>query len=159
MNDTAFAQSPASLQNSLGFLVNALARLMRTELERRLVPVGLTPTTWLVLHALAQDDLVSQTELARRTIMDGATMTRALDVLEARGLIARVRDESDRRVQIIKLKAEGRGLLEEIAWIGPAVNDEMTASLTNEEREQLEEIMRRMVFFNEPAERGGGGDE
>ncbi len=69
------------LQDSLGFLINGLARLMRTALEVRLHDTGLSPTTWTVIMALGEEDGLSQTDLSRRTFLDGATITRALDQL------------------------------------------------------------------------------
>lgn len=136
------------LNESLGFLVNALARLMRNELEDRLRDVDLTPTTWSVLMALVEEDGLSQTDLARKILLDGATMTRALDQLEIKHYIVRVRAEGDRRVQTVLLTREGRTAADGAAQIGAEINAFATQDLTEEERAELFKyffrVMRRM---------------
>jgi len=139
------------LMSSLGFMVNAFARLLRMELERRLSPAGLTPTTWVVLSSLNEGESLSQSELVRRTFLDAATMTRALDVLEARGSITRTRDESDRRVQIIQITKKGSHLLDQVAKVGPNVSHEMTTVLNDDEREQMAELLRRLLYYHQSA--------
>jgi MarR family transcriptional regulator for hemolysin len=136
-----------SLKSSLGFQINALARLMRTELERRLSEIGLTPTSWVILTALSEEDRSSQTDLAARVFLDAATMTRALDVLEAKGLLSRTRDLTDRRVQIVELTDYGRGVSVDIGYIGVQLNNELTSVLTAKERSKFEDTIRRLVQF------------
>jgi MarR family transcriptional regulator, transcriptional regulator for hemolysin len=133
------------LNQSLGFLVNGLARLMRNELENRLKEAGLTPTTWTVLMALLEEDRLSQTDLAKKTFLDGATMTRALDLLEAKGYIARVRDEGDRRVQIVVLTDSGHSAANAQACSGINVNAEATSDLTPAERHSLHDFLTRSI--------------
>ncbi|MFN3821903.1 MAG: MarR family winged helix-turn-helix transcriptional regulator [bacterium] len=122
------------LNRSLGFIVNALARVMRNELDAVVKPYGLTPTTWTVLMALCEEDRLSQTDLANRVFLDGATTTRALDLLEARGFIQRVRDEEDRRVQIIHLTSEGLDLGRKLSLLGKEINQRVLTPLEDEEK-------------------------
>jgi len=136
-NDTEFEK----LGDSLGFIVNGLARLMRNELENRLKEAGLTPTTWTVLMALLEEDRLSQTDLARRTFFDGATMTRALDPLEAKGYISRIRDEGDRRVQIVVLNEAGRDAALTSAKSGMEINDEAMAAFSVKEKDEFKMML------------------
>ena len=133
------------LQSSLGFLVSSLARHMRTDLENILRSVELTPTSWMVLMALSEEDGQSQTSLAHITFLDGATITRVLDFLEERGLINRHRDNLDRRVQIVALTKEGRAISRKIARFGMAVNDDITSILSADERHKLEEVLLKLI--------------
>lgn len=133
------------LTESLGFLVNALARLLRNELDARVRDYGLTPTTWTVLMALFEEDRLSQTDLASRVYLDGATTTRALDLLEARGLIQRIRDEDDRRVQIIHLTEVGRITASRLAQIGVKINEQAMASLEEDEKLMLIGLLNRVL--------------
>ena len=137
-----------TLDRSLGFMVNGLARLMRMALENRLRSAGLTPTIWTVLMALGEEDNFSQTDLARRTLLDGATITRALDALESKGYIERHRDDDDRRVQIVALTDTGRTAYYDMARCGEQVNNEAVAELSNDEQRQLfgmfQMVLKRM---------------
>ena len=110
--------------------------------------------------ALGEEDGLSQTDLSRRTFLDGATITRALDTLEASGYIERNRDDLDRRVQIVTLTREGRENYLEIGRFGMEVNAEAAVDLSAEERECLETCIRRIIArMNKPdsGEGEGGG--
>lgn len=133
------------LQDSLGFLVNGLARLMRTALEEKLHKVGLSPTTWTVIMALGEEDGLSQTDLSKRTFLDGATITRALDQLTESNYIERHRDNTDRRVQIVVLTKEGRKAYRRVVRYGREVNDAATVDLTLKTRKQFETNIRHLI--------------
>jgi len=150
MTDRDFRHSPDAkmhipLNRSLGFLVNGLARLMRTELENRLRPHGLTPTMWSVLVALHEVESPSQTDLARATFLDGATVTRTLDILEAKEYLERHRGDNDRRVQNVALTDKGREMTGIINQFGNIVNNDATCMLTTDDRVQFEETIRRLI--------------
>ncbi|WP_243689260.1 MarR family winged helix-turn-helix transcriptional regulator [Geotalea toluenoxydans] len=74
---------PFLLDESIGFVVNQTALKLRTEMARRLKPFGLTPEQWSVLNRLAEQDGISQRELATRTFKDQPTTARILDKLMA----------------------------------------------------------------------------
>lgn len=154
--NTADKAATQPLFQSLGHLVNGLARLMRTSLEARLRSVGLTPTTWTVLMALAEEDQLSQTDIAHHTFLDGATITRALDILEAKELIERNRNDVDRRVQIVALTDTGRKIASEVSKHGISVNNESTSIIKAEERRKLEELLRQLINHNKSLHMDGG---
>jgi MarR family transcriptional regulator for hemolysin len=133
------------LTGSLGFLVNGLARLMKNALEQRLQNRGISATSWTLLTALGEEDRQPQTELSRRTFLDGATVTHVLDVMEAKGYIERNRDDLDRRVRLVTLTPAGRKVYGETASLGAVVNDEATVDLDQEDREWLEGVLRMII--------------
>ncbi len=143
------------LSKSIGFWVNGLARLIRLTLENQLKEVGLTPTTWTVLMALGEEDQLSQTGLARRTLLDGATITRALDLLAAKDYIMRNRDDVDRRVQIVELTETGRAMTVETIRFGMAVNDQISGILTEEVYDRFNDILRHLVQELQTAHNNG----
>jgi DNA-binding MarR family transcriptional regulator len=133
------------LKDSLGFLINGLARLMRTALEKRLEGKGLSPTTWTILMVMMEEDMLPQVSLTKRTFMDAATVTRALDILEAKGFLVRTRDERDRRMQNVELTPLGRSAALATAHIGEDVNMVALAGLTDLEKEQYMILTQRVV--------------
>jgi len=142
------------LAESLGFQVNYLARLLKSELEYRLRPYNLSPTIWTVLVAMLEEDGLSQRDVAARAGLDNATMTRALDVLEARDFINRNRDGDDRRVQIISLTEEGRKIATETARVGEEINRAAVELLTPNECRQVPELIRRLTLKMESLAEG-----
>jgi len=147
------------LNRCLGFLVNGLARLMRTELENRLRPYGLTPTMWSVLMALYELDSPSQTDLARATFLDGATVTRTLDILEAKGYLERHRGNNDRRVQNVALTDKGREMTCIINQFGNIVNNDATRMLTTDERIRFEDTISRLIGHLQDLQNNGRNNE
>lgn len=133
------------LQHNLGFLINGLARMMRTVLEVRLQETGLSPTTWTVIMALGEEDGLSQTDLSKRTFLDNATITRALDQLTELSYIERHRDDTDRRVQLVVLTRKGNNAYQKVKNYGLEINEMATADLTIKTRERFEENIRRII--------------
>jgi DNA-binding MarR family transcriptional regulator len=86
------------LSRNFGFLLNDVARLMRTAYDRRIRKLGLTRAQWWVLTHLYRSNGVTQTELAETLEIEKPTLGRLLDRLEAKGWVRREHDASDRRV-------------------------------------------------------------
>jgi DNA-binding MarR family transcriptional regulator len=89
--------------------------LLVTRLGRRLRRVAtadaVTPTQRSILTTLERHGPRTHGELADAERVRPPTITAAVDRLEARGLVARTRDATDRRVARVALTAEGRTLL------------------------------------------------
>ena len=106
------------LSRNFGFLLNDVARLLRTSYDRRIRKLGLTRAQWWVLTHLYRGDGVSQTELADILEIEKPTLGRLLDRLEAKGWVRRAHDAADRRVWRVHLTDEvGVGHL--LAQAGP----------------------------------------
>ena len=133
------------LDHNLGFLINGLARLMRNMLEVRLHDTNLSPTTWMVLMALGEEDGQKQTGLSRRTFLDGATITRTLDHLEELDYIARHRDVTDRRAQLVVLTDAGKKAYKRAVKFGTAVNEEATAEMSESEKDRFEGFVHQII--------------
>ena len=99
----------------------AFLELLRTtdQLSRRLVPLlkaeELSPTQYNVLRILrgALEGLPCG-EIGQRMITRDPDITRLLDRLEKRGLIARWRDVKDRRMVLARITPEGLKLLDRL---------------------------------------------
>src|SRR5918995_7450720 len=83
------------IEQSLGYLVNALARAFTRALADRIRPHGVTPAQWAVLLVLWAEDGPTQTVLSRRVAIETPTMVRTLDRMERDGLVERRRDPRD----------------------------------------------------------------
>ena len=79
-----------------------------------LKPYGLSPTQYNALRILrgAGAEGRACTEIAERMINRDPDITRLLDRLERRGLVARCREGRDRRVITARITTAGLGLLE-----------------------------------------------
>jgi len=81
-----------------------------------LKPMGLSPTQYNVLRILrgAEPDGLACREIADRMITRDPDITRLLDRLEDRGLVARSRDREDRRVITTRISDKGLRLLKDL---------------------------------------------
>src|SRR5437868_1801780 len=82
--------------------------------ERRLQAAGGSFPTWLILHTLSEHEGELQRQLAERMCIEGPTMTRHLDNLEAQALIERRPDLADRRATRVFPTDQGRARLREL---------------------------------------------
>jgi MarR family transcriptional regulator, organic hydroperoxide resistance regulator len=96
-------------------LVRTADRLMR-DFDELFKPYGLSLTQFNVLRILmyAEGEPLPCKAIAQRMITRDPDITRLLDRLEARKLISRERDPSDRRIVCTRITEEGMKLLEEL---------------------------------------------
>jgi DNA-binding MarR family transcriptional regulator len=88
---------------------------LRREAEL-LKPYEVTQSQYNVLRILrgAEPDGLICREISERMIARDPDVTKLLDRLEARGLVARERQENDRRVIVVRITREGLGLVKAI---------------------------------------------
>lgn len=121
------------LQDGFATLVARAARHWRRAVDRRLQPFGLTEATWLPLIYLARAlEPMRQKDLAAALALDGSSVVRLLDALEAAHLIERA-EGSDRRAKIIVPTARGRAVAEQVEAVSRAVRQATLAGLTPDE--------------------------
>jgi DNA-binding MarR family transcriptional regulator len=74
----------------------------------------LTFSQWTVLMALREWRQSTSAEIARNICHDAGSLTRMIDQMEERGLIARLRSDADRRVVMLTLTPKGAALVESV---------------------------------------------
>ncbi len=135
-----------SLDNSVGFIINKVAKYFKSELHRLFKENGyrLTPEHWAVMNRLWEKEGLSQSEIAELTFKDKANITRILDVMEKNKLIRRMPHEGDRRSYRIYLTETGRQLKTELIPFAIQVNQTATSGLTKEELAQLTNLLNKI---------------
>jgi len=94
------------LSRNFGFILNDVARLMRTTFDRRVKSLGLTRSQWWVLNHLFRNNGVTQSELADILEVEKATLGRLLDRMEQKGWVRREGHAGDRRAKRVFLTEE-----------------------------------------------------
>ena len=94
------------LSRNFGFILNDVARLMRTAFDRRVKALGLTRSQWWVLNHLFRNDGITQSELADLLEIEKATLGRLLDRMEQKGWVRRENHAGDRRAKRVFLTQE-----------------------------------------------------
>ena len=118
---------------------------LREDFTVRVAECSLSLSQGKLVRELAQPQ--SQRELARRLHYDPSNITALADSLEARGLIERRPDASDRRFRLLALTPEGerlRAMLEERLAQPPHFLDRLTPA----EQTQLLQLLAK-IFVTE----------
>lgn len=106
---------PVPLEDNVGVrivrLAEVFARLAKLGVER---PWGLRSTDLRILNVLDGSDSVAISEIARRTHVDKAWISRSVNRLVDSGLVRRVAADGDSRLSLVRLTARGRALLADI---------------------------------------------
>jgi DNA-binding MarR family transcriptional regulator len=127
------------------YLMRRILTLVAAEVDEALEPRDLTSAQWVPLLKLHLGEASSVAELARECQLDTGAMTRLLDRLEAKGLVARVRSLEDRRVVNLELTKEGREAARQIPAALCEVQNAFLQGLSIEEWQQLKSLLRRVL--------------
>src|SRR5262249_19098442 len=115
------------------------ARDLEAVFAAELAPHGLSLSRFAILMELrtARDQQLSLTALGQRLVVVPSNVTKQVDALEARGLVARVPSAVDRRMTFVRLTQEGGALLERILPAHYAGQSRLLADLSTAERTAL----------------------
>ena len=134
------ARAPSLEENAYIALLRAADRL-QTRLAAWLKPHGISPTQYNALRILrgAGPDGLPCTQIGERMFTHDPDITRLVDRLAKRKLVARVRDSKDRRVVRARITSEGLDLLAEL---DQPLRDFMSQLLAPASAEDLVELLK-----------------
>jgi MarR family transcriptional regulator for hemolysin len=137
---------PRSLNREFGFMLNDVARMLRTYADHKASQFGITRAQWVVLVRLDRFEGLKQAELAEMLDLQPITLTRLLDRLCKCELIDRRPDPNDRRAKLLYLTPKAKPLLEQLGDLGEEL---MTTALAGVEREQVEMMVTKLATVKE----------
>jgi len=137
---------PRSLNREFGFILNDVARMLRTYADHKASQFGITRAQWVVLVRLDRFEGLKQAELAEMLDLQPITLTRLLDRLAECGLIERRPDPNDRRAKLLYLTPKAKPLLEQLGDLG---NELMATALVGVEREHVELMVAQLAIVKE----------
>ena len=113
--------------------------------------VGIDVKTYdALLHVFnAGESGIRMTDLAREVVLTKAGLTSLIDRLEARSLVRRTPDPSDRRAVRVTLTAEGQRVFRAAARIHVAgIQDRVAQHMTDEEARIVADVFERVRAAN-----------
>ena len=110
--------------------------------KKRLHSYGLTPIQHLILEALWREDGLSASDIGKKLVLDGATLSGVLDRLAAGGWILKETDAEDKRVLRIFLSPKSRDLRPKLAQARDRTNEDLLEPFTLEEKVLLKRLLR-----------------
>jgi DNA-binding MarR family transcriptional regulator len=133
-------------EQSFGFLIQDVARLLRRNFNRRVQELGLTQAQWQVLSCLSRNEGIRQSQLAELLELQPISVARLIDRMEAGGLLKRYPDPSDRRAFNLRLTGKAAPVLKKMQEYGLQVREQALEGLPETERQKMLQnllIMRR----------------
>src|SRR3954467_469582 len=109
---------PRNPRREFAFVLNDVARLLRTYADQRARRLGITRAQWAVMARLEHAEGLKQSELAELLDLQPITLTRLVDRLCANGMIERRPDPNDRRAKRLHLTPLARPLMDRLAELG-----------------------------------------
>src|SRR4051794_26356495 len=106
---------------------------------------GVTADQFVLLACLAEQDAITQQELARRASSDPSTVRAMLVLLEGRGLVSRERQRDDRRARLVTLPAKGGRLFDRLWQTGEPIRVQMLSGFSAEEVRSFVGCLRRLI--------------
>ncbi|HEX6701635.1 MAG TPA: MarR family transcriptional regulator [Gaiellaceae bacterium] len=138
-----------------------ISRRLKRMLEETLADYDLTYGEWQVLGSLRQAGPPyrrSPGRLASRTELSSGAMTNRLDRLEKAGLVERSPDPDDRRAVLVELTPKGKKVYEDAVEVQARKEALVAAALNDDEKEQLNALLRRLMITLERREKGEAAD-
>ncbi|GAF49460.1 putative transcriptional regulator [Rhodococcus wratislaviensis NBRC 100605] len=106
---------------------------------------GLTSPQFAVLHALAHQQPLDQTELGERASLDRSTLANIVTRLSARGFVARTRDVADARRNLVVLTPAGRRAHKRAVRGAYDINERLLEPVSERDRKALVRILHTLV--------------
>ena len=145
VNPSIQAVDEFRVEEFVPFRLLALAsRMTRAAARIYLGHFSLSASEWRGLAVLGRFGAMATTDLAERTGMDKVRVSRAVTRLMELGYVARQTDPNDRRRAFLSLTASGATICSKIVPRALAVEAELLASLTAEERAALAELISKL---------------
>lgn len=142
-------ERPELETSSLGVVVRVMSlnRAFLRQAAEALEPLDLEVFEYDVLSALRRQGrpyALPATGLAEETGLSSGAMTNRIDKLEARGLVRRRPDKSDRRAVIVSLTPEGRRAIDDAIQARLDAADDSLQGLSRKERNDLAALLRKV---------------
>jgi DNA-binding MarR family transcriptional regulator len=102
------------LDSYLPYLLNRAGARIAAAFGEEMRPLGASLQMWRVLAALREKDGRRMGDLSLTTSIEVSTLTRLVDNMEQKGLVARRRDAADSRAVLLHVAPAGRRLTRRI---------------------------------------------
>ena len=132
------------LDSYLPYLLNRAGARIAIAFSEEVRPLGATLQMWRVLAALREGDGRRMGDLSETTSIEVSTLTRLVDNMEKKGLVARRRDAADARVVALHVAPAGRRLTQRITPIAERYESVALAGFTAAEADILKAALRRL---------------
>jgi DNA-binding MarR family transcriptional regulator len=134
------------LSHLVGYhMVQADIPFKRTFFKHIGEPLGLRPVEFTILVLVANNPGVTAKQLSQALVVTAPNITILIDKMSEKGLLERVRSETDRRAQNIHLTSAGDKLAKRALGVSRTMEQEVLRHLSEGERVMLLELLQKVA--------------
>lgn len=137
--------TPSRLDSLPTWLLSRSSARAHQLLSAAFAEAGARGYHYRLLAVLEDSGPASQAALGRSAEIDGSDVVAALEELESQALVERSPDPADKRRRIVTITAAGKRRLRKLDDVVRSVQDELLAPLSNTERKELVQLLRRVA--------------
>jgi MarR family transcriptional regulator, organic hydroperoxide resistance regulator len=135
----------SGLRDHVGYWLRLLSDEVHASFERQLAARGVTVAQWNVLVTVYHGHATITTQVARYIGIDPGAVSRLVDRLADKGLMARSADPASRRRFQLSLTEAGRALVPDLIRIADDNDEAFFGSLPAGERAALMRLLRNLL--------------
>jgi DNA-binding MarR family transcriptional regulator len=131
-----------------GHLIRRLNQISMALFFEETQPLGLTSVQYAALNMIQEVPGIDQASLSNMIAFDKTTIVKVLDRLVDKGLITRMRSETDRRLNHLNVTPKGTALLKQIHPMLERSDKRILAPLSESDQRKFMEMLSRLVQVN-----------
>lgn len=134
-------------QNNIAIMIKIASIAFERDAQQVLADYGLTFSQFkiLILLLYVHQGSARQIDIESTFAMTNPTVTGILNNLEKNGMIQRLQNPDDKRSKLIVPTEKARGIAPELWNIRQKLDDDFTRMLTDEEKEQMRKLLRKII--------------
>jgi MarR family transcriptional regulator, transcriptional regulator for hemolysin len=145
LSSSARPKDRSQLQYEVAYRIGLISRRFQTRFTELMSSKGGTEARWRVLYWLNEEPRgLIQSELAERMGIQGPTLVRLLDALEASDLVRRESTKEDRRAKRVVIQPAGVVMLSKVDKIAEELRNVAFEGIPIEDLVTTSEVLRRL---------------
>jgi len=149
--------APPPYRRVPAYLIRRLHMICTAIVAEALEDEDMPVSQWAVLTIIENHPEIDQSRLAEVVAIDRTNTGRLVDQLEAKGLVERRPDDSDRRVWLLRCTPLGHKARKRLLPRALATQERLLSCLEPAQRELFIDLMSHVVMANEKYVRPGAG--
>lgn len=134
------------LQNFLPYLLNQAAEESSLAFQKIYKQrYGMLRTEWRVLFHLGTYGAMTASDIGQRARMHKTKISRAVHKLAERRFLERIRNQTDRRSEHLKLTSAGEAAFRDLRTVASTYEARLLQSFSAAEAEQLKRLLHRLA--------------
>src|SRR5580658_9929160 len=133
------------LEERFSNALHSTSRSWRQAVDRRLKYLGVSQASWMTIAVASKARTpLSQSELADRLGVEGATMVAMVDRLAKAGFVVRQTSKSDRRVKRVILTESGQRLYDTVRAVADGVRKQLLSHIGSNDLALATELLETL---------------